>query len=89
MSLEETVDQSSHLVVQVASLAELEPGAQIDFEYPDADSPVILLRLDGPVEGGIGQVVAATVRTLPTIGMETVGGSYRSAVSRFFGISRT
>ncbi|MEM7224469.1 MAG: arsenate reductase (azurin) small subunit [Pseudomonadota bacterium] len=40
--------------VSIAPLAELEPGAQIDFDYPDEDSPAILLRLDGPVEGGIG-----------------------------------
>ena len=40
--------------VSLASLADLEPGAEIDFEYPDENSPAVLLRLDGPVEGGIG-----------------------------------
>lgn len=40
--------------IGIAPIAELEPGAQIDFVYPDEDSPAILLRLDESVEGGIG-----------------------------------
>ena len=50
----ETAAAASYPKVPVAALAELEPGAQIDFAYPDDDSPAILLRLDGPVEGGVG-----------------------------------
>jgi arsenite oxidase small subunit len=38
----------------IAPLAELEPGAEIAFTYPDEDSPAVLLRFAGPVEGGIG-----------------------------------
>jgi len=38
----------------VTPLAELEPGAEIAFDYPDADSPAVLLRFAGPVDGGIG-----------------------------------
>lgn len=41
-------------VVEIARLADLEPGAQVDFAYPDEASPAMLLRLDGPVDGGIG-----------------------------------
>lgn len=41
-------------VVDVAPLSELEVGGQIDFAYPDDDSPATLVRLDGPVEGGVG-----------------------------------
>jgi len=40
--------------VAIAPLAELKPGDEISFDYPDQDSPAILLRLDGPVDGGIG-----------------------------------
>ena len=40
--------------LKVAPLAELEPGAEVAFDYPDPESPAVLLRLDGAVEGGIG-----------------------------------
>lgn len=40
--------------VEIALLAGIEPGAEIIFEYPDSESPAILLRLDGPIEGGVG-----------------------------------
>ena len=40
--------------VSIAALNEIKPGAEIVFEYPDGVSPAILLRLDGPVEGGVG-----------------------------------
>ncbi len=40
--------------VEIASLTELNPGTQIDFEYPDENSPAVLLAMDGPVEDGIG-----------------------------------
>jgi arsenite oxidase small subunit len=38
----------------VAALADLEPGAEIAFAYPDEDSPAVLIRFAGPVDGGIG-----------------------------------
>ena len=41
-------------VVDVAPLADIATGAEIPFDYPDADSPALLVRLDGPAEGGIG-----------------------------------
>ena len=40
--------------IGIAELAGLEPGSQITFDYPDGQSPAVLLRLGGPVEGGIG-----------------------------------
>ncbi|MGI9462928.1 MAG: arsenate reductase (azurin) small subunit [Aestuariivirgaceae bacterium] len=39
---------------EIAKLADLEPGARVDFDYPDENSPAILLRMQGPVDGGIG-----------------------------------
>jgi arsenite oxidase small subunit len=41
-------------VVEVARLADLAPGATLDFTYPDDDSPALLIRLTEPAEGGIG-----------------------------------
>ena len=41
-------------VAEIAKLADLEPGAEISFSYPDENSPAVLLRLDGPAENGIG-----------------------------------
>ncbi|MGI9385499.1 MAG: arsenate reductase (azurin) small subunit [Methyloligellaceae bacterium] len=41
-------------VVDVAPLTKLEPGTTVDFSYPDTDAPALLLRLDGPADGGIG-----------------------------------
>lgn len=40
--------------VDVAPLAKIDVGTEIAFQYPDADSPAVLLRLDRPAEGGIG-----------------------------------
>ena len=39
---------------EIASLDEIEAGSAIDFYYPDDDSPAILLRMEGPVDGGQG-----------------------------------
>ena len=41
-------------VTEIAKLADLEPGAEIAFHYPDENSPAVLLRLEGPAENGIG-----------------------------------
>jgi arsenite oxidase small subunit len=41
-------------IVDVAPVAKIDVGTEITFQYPDADSPAILLRLDRPAEGGIG-----------------------------------
>ncbi len=38
----------------IAKLADIAVGAEISFDYPDENSPAVLLRLDGPAEGGIG-----------------------------------
>lgn len=40
--------------VEIARLADLKPGDQIDFSYPDEDSPAVLLAFEVPVEDGIG-----------------------------------
>lgn len=45
---------ASFPTVPVAALSDLEPGAELSFEYPDENAPCVLLRLDGPVEGGVG-----------------------------------
>jgi arsenite oxidase small subunit len=41
-------------VVDVARLADIAPGAEIGFEYPDSSAPGILLRLKAAAKGGIG-----------------------------------
>jgi arsenite oxidase small subunit len=41
-------------VVDVAPLAAIGPGAQIAFNYPDADSPAVLVALPAPATGGVG-----------------------------------
>lgn len=40
-------------VVDVAPLAKIEVGSEISFQYPDADSPAILIRLDRSADGGV------------------------------------
>jgi hypothetical protein len=60
--------------VNVASLDEIKAGSQRVFGYPDSQSPAILLRLDGPVEGGVGpdhpppQIAGASPRDFMTAG---------------------
>jgi len=46
--------QADYPVKDIAQLSELQPGAEVMFEYPDEESPAVLLRLDGPADGGIG-----------------------------------
>jgi len=41
-------------VIDVALLGDIQPGAEIEFFYPDENSPAVLLRLNAPAEGGIG-----------------------------------
>ena len=45
------VDYPSNRLANVADLKVNEP---LDIEYPDADSPGVLLKLGQPVEGGVG-----------------------------------
>ena len=55
------IDYPSNRLANVADLAVNEP---MDIEYPDADSPGVLLKLGEPVEGGVGpdsDIVAYTV----------------------------
>lgn len=40
--------------VAIGRLDEIEVGGALDFYYPDDDSPAILLRMRGAVEGGQG-----------------------------------
>lgn len=40
--------------VEIGRLDEIEVGGALDFYYPDDDSPAILLRMRGAVEGGQG-----------------------------------
>jgi arsenite oxidase small subunit len=47
-------DADTYPVTEVARLADLAPGATLDFAYPDEDSPALLIRLPEPAEGGIG-----------------------------------
>ena len=39
---------------EIVKLEDLKPATVVTFDYPDSDSPAILLRLDGPAQGGIG-----------------------------------
>ena len=41
-------------VTDIAKLADVEVGAEISFNYPDDDSPAVLLRLAESAEGGVG-----------------------------------
>lgn len=41
-------------IVEIAPLTKIEVGSEIAFQYPDADSPAILIRLDRAAEGGVG-----------------------------------
>ena len=50
----ESADTAAYPVVEVARLADLAPGATLDFAYPDEDSPALLIRLPEPADGGIG-----------------------------------
>ena len=45
---------TDYLAIDVAMLDTLEPGAEVAFEYPDANAPSILLRLKEAVPGGVG-----------------------------------
>lgn len=45
---------NAYPVLDVVGLSELEPGAALDFTYPDDDSPAMLLRLHQAVPDGIG-----------------------------------
>ena len=49
-----STETAAYPVVEVAQLADLAPGATIDFAYPDDDSPALLIRLPEPADGGIG-----------------------------------
>ena len=40
--------------LEIANLADLKPGTELDFNYPDDESPAVLLAMSGPVEDGIG-----------------------------------
>ena len=40
--------------IDIVPLNTLKPGAELAFEYPDENAPSVLLRLRGPVSGGIG-----------------------------------
>lgn len=41
-------------IIDIAPLASIEPGSEIAFDYPDENSPAVLLRMADPVESGIG-----------------------------------
>lgn len=47
-------DAKQYPAVEIAGLDTLAPGAELAFEYPDVESPAVLLRLKTPVDGGIG-----------------------------------
>ena len=44
----------SYPSVDIAPLTSIVPGSEIAFDYPDENSPAVLLRMDQPAEGGIG-----------------------------------
>ncbi len=41
-------------VIDLAALDELTPGTELPFEYPDPNSPAVLVRLRDAAEGGVG-----------------------------------
>ncbi|MCH7793519.1 MAG: arsenate reductase (azurin) small subunit [Proteobacteria bacterium] len=49
-----SAEAAAYPVVEVARLADLAPGATLDFAYPDDNSPALLIRLPEPADGGIG-----------------------------------
>lgn len=49
-----TKPTASYPSVDIAPLGSIAPGSEIAFDYPDENSPAVLLRLDQPAEGGIG-----------------------------------
>ncbi|MEK9753893.1 MAG: arsenate reductase (azurin) small subunit [Rhodospirillaceae bacterium] len=40
--------------VDIAPLVSIPPGTEIPFDYPDGNSPAVLLRLKQPADGGVG-----------------------------------
>jgi arsenite oxidase small subunit len=46
--------ETGYPIVNVAPMADIAAGAEIAFEYPDGQSPAVLLRLPAPARGGIG-----------------------------------
>lgn len=46
--------QAEYPAAGVAALADLEPGATVSFDYPDTDSPAMLIRMAEAVPGGAG-----------------------------------
>lgn len=46
--------RTAYPVVDVAPLADIREGNPISFEYPDADSPAVLVALPEAAHGGIG-----------------------------------
>ena len=46
--------KAGYPIVEVAPVASIGPGAALAFDYPDDDSPAILVRLDEAGFGGVG-----------------------------------
>lgn len=53
-SAETPKDDARYPVVDIAKLTDIANGAEISFEYPDGQSPALLLRLAAAAHGGIG-----------------------------------
>lgn len=45
---------TTYPVIDVAPLADIAPDNPIEFQYPDADSPAVLVALQQPARGGVG-----------------------------------
>ncbi len=50
----DAAESGDYPVKDIAPLADIDVGKQITFDYPDGDSPAILLRLKDAAQGGIG-----------------------------------
>jgi arsenite oxidase small subunit len=46
--------QPNYPSLDIAPLESIPPGAEIAFDYPDENSPAVLLRLGAPADGGVG-----------------------------------
>ena len=63
---ETTKPSSPYPKLKVAAVDSILPQTEIFFDYPDENSPAILLRLDQSADGGIGpnrEIVAFSMRS--------------------------
>ena len=55
-----TAAAADYPVIDIASLDDLAPGTELAFEYPDPDSPAVLVRLEGAAEAASGRTTPSS-----------------------------